>query len=80
METVNICCLHQHGIKIAYGSPTEVYLIKGLSSSVPKDVWQYWLSNNRDHQIVRAGLIFEEPPLAAATPSDDAAEAERAAE
>jgi hypothetical protein len=56
---VTVACLYQHGIKIFGPNLGEVYDVRGLSSSLPADVWDDWIARHQDHQMVTSGSIVE---------------------
>jgi len=60
-ETANIVCLHGPGLIIHGSRPGEVYQIRGLSSPLPRGVWDAWLARHRDSDLVKNGIIFEQP-------------------
>lgn len=66
-KNVTIVCKLPHGIIMQVGEKTlqingcngaEDNNNLGLTTRVAADFWQAWLVNNKDHDIVKNGLIY----------------------
>lgn len=67
MSTVTIGCKYPTGVLLQVGSTTfpingsnssEIYGGHGITDDVPKSLWDAWLAENKNHDLVTKGFIF----------------------
>ena len=66
-ETVVVGCKYPTGVLIQVGSTThkingsnssEIFGGHGITDDVPKALWDAWVAENKNHDLVREGFIF----------------------
>lgn len=66
-ETVTVGCKYPTGVLLQVGSTTfqvkgsnssEIFGGHGITDDVPKDLWDAWLLNHKNHDLVTKGYIF----------------------
>lgn len=67
MSTVTIGCKYPTGVLLQVGSTTfpingsnssEIFGGHGITDDVPKKLWDAWLVENKNHDLVTGGFIF----------------------
>lgn len=67
MSTVTIGCKYPTGVLLQVGSTTfpingsnssEIFGGHGITDDVPKELWDAWLVENKNHDLVTGGFIF----------------------
>lgn len=67
MSTVTIGCKYPTGVLLQVGSTTfpingsnssEIFGGHGITDDVPKELWDAWLAENKNHDLVTGGFIF----------------------
>ena len=67
MSTVTIGCKYPTGVLLQVGSTTfpingsnssEIFGGHGITDDVPKALWDAWLIENKNHDLVKGGFIF----------------------
>ena len=57
--TVKVSCTYEPGVHVFGPEQGERYLVKGVLSSLPADVWDEWLAQHRDTELVKNKLVYE---------------------
>ena len=57
--TVKVSCTYAPGVHVFGSEYGEHYLVKGVLSSFPADVWDAWLAQHQDTELVKNGLVYE---------------------
>lgn len=66
-DTVTVGCKYPTGVLLQVGTTTfpingsnssEVFGGHGITEDVPKDLWDAWLVQNKNHDLVLKGFIF----------------------
>lgn len=66
-ETVTVGCKYPTGVLIQVGSTThkingsnssEIFGGHGITDDVPKGLWDAWVAENKNHDLVTKGFIF----------------------
>jgi hypothetical protein len=67
MSTVTVGCKYPTGIILQVGNTTfsingsnssEIFGGHGITDDVPKELWDAWLAENKNHDLVTGGFIF----------------------
>lgn len=67
MSTVTIGCKYPTGVLLQVGNTTfpvngsnssEIFGGHGITEDVPKQLWDAWLVENKNHDLVTGGFIF----------------------
>lgn len=67
MSTVTIGCKYPSGVLLQVGTTTfpinganssEIYGGHGITDDVPQALWDAWLVENKNHDLVKKGFIF----------------------
>ena len=66
-DTVTVGCKYPTGVLIQVGNMThtingsnssEIFGGHGITDDVPKELWDAWLAENKNHDLVTGGFIF----------------------
>lgn len=67
MSTVTIGCKYPSGVLLQVGTTTfpikgsnssDIYGGHGITDDVPQALWDAWLAENKNHDLVTKGFIF----------------------
>ena len=58
-DTVQVSCVYAPGVHLFGSEYGQHYIVKGVLSSLPADVWDAWLARHQDHVLVTSGSIYE---------------------
>lgn len=59
VATVTVSCTYEPGVHVFGSEDGQHYIIKGVLSSLPADLWDAWLAQHQDTELVRSRLIYE---------------------